>query len=91
MQPRLHWLREVREYKDTLQDMMSLKQCIDAAKECGAPVVSICGGEPLIYPEIRPLVLKELIAKKMKKDMSSSARTRSNSPTRWTSSPRLHT
>jgi len=50
----------IREYKDTLQDMMTVKQCVEASKECGAPVVSICGGEPLIYPEIGPLV-RELI------------------------------
>ena len=50
----------IREYKDTLQDMMTVEQCVDASKECGAPVVSICGGEPLIYPEIGPLV-RELV------------------------------
>jgi len=46
----------IREYKDTLKDTLTLEQCVDAVKECGAPVVSICGGEPLIYPEIGALV-----------------------------------
>lgn len=46
----------IREYKDTLSDMMTLQQCLGAVVECGAPVVSICGGEPLIYPHIGELV-----------------------------------
>jgi hopanoid biosynthesis associated radical SAM protein HpnH len=46
----------IREYKDTLADTMTLKQCLDAVVECGAPVVSICGGEPLLYPQIGELV-----------------------------------
>ena len=35
---------------------MSLEDCLGAAQECGAPMVSICGGEPLIYPQIEALV-----------------------------------
>jgi MoaA/NifB/PqqE/SkfB family radical SAM enzyme len=35
---------------------MSLEDCLGAAEECGAPMVSICGGEPLIYPHIEALV-----------------------------------
>jgi MoaA/NifB/PqqE/SkfB family radical SAM enzyme len=35
---------------------MSLKDCLAAAQECNAPMISICGGEPLIYPDIEPLV-----------------------------------
>ena len=35
---------------------MSLEDCLRAAEECGAPMVSICGGEPLIYPKIEELV-----------------------------------
>ena len=31
-------------------------QCLAAVEECGAPIVSVCGGEPLIYPEIGELV-----------------------------------
>ena len=46
----------IREYKDTLQEMMTLEQCVGVVEECGAPVVSICGGEPLIYPQIGELV-----------------------------------
>ena len=53
----------IREYKDTMQDKLTLQQCLDAVVECGAPVVSICGGEPLLYPQIGELV-KEVIALK---------------------------
>ena len=35
--------------------MLSVEQCLAALEECPAPVVSICGGEPLEYPEIQSL------------------------------------
>ena len=43
---------------------MSVAECMAAVEECGAPVVSIGGGEPLIYPEIGELVEKILAARK---------------------------
>ncbi|MDX1952089.1 MAG: adenosyl-hopene transferase HpnH [Verrucomicrobiota bacterium] len=46
----------IREYSTSLKDMMSLEDCLDSAQECDAPMVSICGGEPLIYPKIEELV-----------------------------------
>ena len=46
----------IREYSTNLKDMMSLEDCLGAATECNAPMVSICGGEPLIYPKIEELV-----------------------------------
>lgn len=46
----------IREYSTNLKDMMPLADCLAAATECDAPMVSICGGEPLIYPEIEALV-----------------------------------
>jgi len=46
----------IREYKETIQDSMSLEKCLGVVDESGAPVVSICGGEPLIYPHIDALV-----------------------------------
>src|SRR5690348_508932 len=46
----------IREYSTSLKDMMSLEDCLGAAEECQAPMVSICGGEPLIYPYIEALV-----------------------------------
>src|SRR5207248_4740762 len=46
----------IREYSTSLKDMMSLEDCLGAAEECEAPMVSICGGEPLIYPKVEELV-----------------------------------
>src|ERR1700755_626667 len=46
----------IREYSTSLKDMMSLEDCLGAAAECDAPMVSICGGEPLISPKIEELV-----------------------------------
>jgi hopanoid biosynthesis associated radical SAM protein HpnH len=37
---------------EILQKRLSADECVAAAEECGAPVVSIAGGEPLIHPEI---------------------------------------
>jgi MoaA/NifB/PqqE/SkfB family radical SAM enzyme len=46
----------IREYSTSLKDMMSLEDCLQSAVECDAPMVSICGGEPLIYPKIEELI-----------------------------------
>ena len=46
----------IREYSTSLKDMMTLEDCLGASVECNAPMVSICGGEPLIYPYIEALV-----------------------------------
>ena len=46
----------IREYSTSLKDMVPLEKCLAVAKECDAPMVSICGGEPLIYPKIEELV-----------------------------------
>src|ERR1022692_1255057 len=45
----------IREYSTNLKDMMALEDCLASAQECDAPMVSICGGEPLIYPKIEEL------------------------------------
>jgi hopanoid biosynthesis associated radical SAM protein HpnH len=41
---------------DILRKRLSPEECVEAADECGAPVVSIAGGEPLIHPEIDAIV-----------------------------------
>jgi len=46
----------IREYSTSLKDMVPLEKCLAAAEECEAPMVSVCGGEPLIYPKIEELV-----------------------------------
>jgi hopanoid biosynthesis associated radical SAM protein HpnH len=39
-----------------LSDRVSLENCLKAADDCGAPIVSLCGGEPTIYPELPQLI-----------------------------------
>jgi hopanoid biosynthesis associated radical SAM protein HpnH len=39
-----------------LKQNLSVDDCLRAVNECGAPMVSIPGGEPLLYPYIRELV-----------------------------------
>src|SRR5579884_2656785 len=39
-----------------LRRRMSIEDAVGAVEECGAPVVSIAGGEPLIHPEIDQIV-----------------------------------
>jgi hopanoid biosynthesis associated radical SAM protein HpnH len=46
----------IREYSDSIKDKLSVSECLRAVDEANAPIVSICGGEPLIYPEIGKLV-----------------------------------
>src|ERR1700722_3253690 len=36
--------------------MVPQEKSLEVAEECDAPMVSICGGEPLIYPKIEELV-----------------------------------
>jgi hopanoid biosynthesis associated radical SAM protein HpnH len=46
----------IRAYEESIRERLSLEQCLTAVDECGAPVVSICGGEPFLYPELPQLV-----------------------------------
>ena len=39
-----------------LKRNVPLEDCLKAVDECGAPMISIPGGEPLLYPHIRELV-----------------------------------
>jgi hopanoid biosynthesis associated radical SAM protein HpnH len=39
-----------------LRKHLTVEQCLAAVDECGAPLVSIPGGEPLLYPDIDRLV-----------------------------------
>ncbi|HWN98369.1 MAG TPA: radical SAM protein, partial [Blastocatellia bacterium] len=39
-----------------LEDRMPLEDCLQAVEETEAPIVSICGGEPTIYPELKALL-----------------------------------
>ena len=48
---------------DILKKNMSPEDAFKAMEDCGAPVVSIAGGEPLMHPEIETIV-KGMIARK---------------------------
>ena len=53
----------IREYADTIKEKLTVQQCLAALDECGAPIVSICGGEPMIYPDLGRLV-REILSRK---------------------------
>jgi hopanoid biosynthesis associated radical SAM protein HpnH len=46
-----------------LNQRISVEECLQAVDECGAPVVSIAGGEPLLHREIEQVV-EGIIARK---------------------------
>ena len=41
---------------DILARRLTVEQCVAAVEECGAPMVSIAGGEPLVHKEIHKIV-----------------------------------
>jgi hopanoid biosynthesis associated radical SAM protein HpnH len=53
----------IRLYDQQHTSDLSLEQCLDAVKESGAPVVTITGGEPMLYKDLKPLA-SELVKQK---------------------------
>lgn len=49
--------------EEILNKRLSPQECFDAVDECGAPVVTIAGGEPLIHQEIEEIV-EGIVARK---------------------------
>jgi hopanoid biosynthesis associated radical SAM protein HpnH len=49
--------------KEILQKRMSVEDALHAVDECGAPIVSIPGGEPLIHKEM-PQIVAAIVARK---------------------------
>ena len=49
--------------EEILDKRLSVEECMQAIDECGAPVVSIAGGEPLIHQDM-PEIVRGFIAKK---------------------------
>ena len=47
-----------------LNQRLSVAECLEAVDECGAPVVSIAGGEPLLHREIEQIVEGAIARKK---------------------------
>ena len=48
---------------EILNQRLSVEDCLDAADQCGAPVVAIAGGEPLLHKDM-PRIVEGLIARK---------------------------
>jgi hopanoid biosynthesis associated radical SAM protein HpnH len=48
---------------DILNQRLSVAECMKAIDECGAPVISIAGGEPLLHREM-PEIVKGFLARK---------------------------
>jgi hopanoid biosynthesis associated radical SAM protein HpnH len=48
---------------EVLRRQLSPEQCFNAVDECGAPIVSIPGGEPLLHPQIDEIIAG-LVARK---------------------------
>jgi hopanoid biosynthesis associated radical SAM protein HpnH len=46
---------KIREYESN-KARLTVEECLDSGVQCPAPVVSICGGEPLIYKGIEEVV-----------------------------------
>jgi hopanoid biosynthesis associated radical SAM protein HpnH len=45
-----------------LNKRLSVQECLDAVDECGAPVVAIAGGEPLLHKEM-PEIVEKILAR----------------------------
>jgi len=46
----------VREYRDVMDQRLSVDECMQAVRASDAPIVSISGGEPLLHPQIGDIV-----------------------------------
>ncbi len=45
------------DYPDSiLNQRLSVQECLDASKECGAPIVVLAGGEPLLHKDCKDIV-----------------------------------
>lgn len=53
----------IKEYRDVIDQMLTVEECLAAVDEAGAPVVSLTGGEPLLHPDIKQIV-EGILAKK---------------------------
>ncbi len=78
----------IQEYRDTLSRALTLEECLDSVEECNAPVVTITGGEPLLYPPVFEL-LEELVQRKKHLYLCTNAILLEKSLPRLPRSPRL--
>jgi hopanoid biosynthesis associated radical SAM protein HpnH len=49
--------------KEILNKRLSIEECLAAVDECGAPMVSIAGGEPLVHKDM-PQIVEGIVARK---------------------------
>ncbi|HSR11146.1 MAG TPA: adenosyl-hopene transferase HpnH [Thermodesulfobacteriota bacterium] len=49
--------------EEVLNRSLTVDECLSAAEECGAPVVSVAGGEPLVHPRM-PDIIRGLVNRK---------------------------
>src|SRR5437879_11722799 len=56
---------KIQHPEHVLRRRMPVEQAVGAIEECGAPMVSIAGGEPLIHPEIDEIVRQLISGKKL--------------------------
>ncbi|MFA5072996.1 MAG: adenosyl-hopene transferase HpnH [Nitrospirota bacterium] len=54
----------IRLYHQKQTPDLTLEQCLAAVKESGAPVITITGGEPMLYKDLKPLVAELIRMKK---------------------------
>ncbi len=47
---------KIQKPNEILKQHLSVEDCLNAAEECDAPIVSVAGGEPLIHPQIVDIV-----------------------------------
>jgi hopanoid biosynthesis associated radical SAM protein HpnH len=71
---------------EVLRQHLSPEKCFAAVDECGAPVVAIPGGEPLLHPQIDEIV-KGLVARKKFVYLCTNALRLENSLDKFTPSP----
>jgi hopanoid biosynthesis associated radical SAM protein HpnH len=53
----------IERHTGKIQDRLPVAACLEAVEVSGAPAVSLCGGEPTIYPEL-PELVSGIIARK---------------------------
>jgi hopanoid biosynthesis associated radical SAM protein HpnH len=46
----------IERHTGKLEDRLPVETCLQAVEDSGAPIVSICGGEPTVYPELPELI-----------------------------------
>src|SRR5436305_4749829 len=56
---------KIQQPHTVLKQRMPVEQAVAAVEECGAPIVSIAGGEPLMHPQIDEIVQQLLDRKKI--------------------------